>query len=297
MFNFIKHQKIFLGLSGVLVVLAILALLVWGIPTGIDFTGGSLLHVRFEGNRPGAAETEEALRPLEIPEVRVQPAGEQDAFLRMSPLTNDERDAVLASLREQYGEVQEESFSSIGPTIGRELQRKAVIAIIAVIVGIILYITWAFRKVSAGPVPAWFYGVGAILALMHDILIPLGLYAVLGKYVGVEADTLFVTALLTILGFSVHDTIVVYDRIRENLRMRSGETFARVVNFSLNETLIRSINTSITTLLVLLALFMFGGESIRYFVLTLSIGIAIGTYSSMFVAGPLLVYYAKYRGE
>lgn len=297
MINFIRWQKLTLGLSAIAVALALIAFAVWRVVPGIDFTGGALLQIRFSGERPAAATIEKAILAQGIPEARVQPSGDSEAFLRLSPLTNEAKDALLASLSGAYGGVEEQSFSSVGPTMGGELQRKAIMAVAAVLLGIILYITWAFRRVSAGPVPAWFYGLGAIIALMHDILIPLGFYAVLGKVAGVEVDTLFVTALLTILGFSVHDTIVVYDRVRENLRKYSGESFSSIVNISLNETLIRSINTSLTALLVLIALFLFGGESIHYFVLVLALGIAVGTYSSIFVAGPLLVLWARHKGR
>jgi preprotein translocase subunit SecF len=296
MIEFVKRQGIFLTLSGIVVGIAVALMILWGITLGIDFTGGSLMQIRFSEAPPAPADIQQLL-DVQVAEVRAQPLGEDAVFLRMSPLSNDEREQVLTALRDAYGEVEEESFSSIGPTIGKELQQRALLAIVVVILGIILYITWAFRRVSAGPVPAWAFGVGAIVALIHDIMIPLGLYAVLGKFFGVEADTLFVTALLTILGFSVHDTIVVYDRIRENLRTYSGEPFSRIVNHALNETILRSVNTSLTTLLVLAALFIFGGESVRYFVLTLGIGIAVGTYSSIFIAGPLLVLWARRKGE
>ncbi|MFA6512112.1 MAG: protein translocase subunit SecF [Patescibacteria group bacterium] len=296
MIDFIRWQKFTLGFSASLVLLAILALIIWGITPGIDFTGGSLLHIRFLDERPDVGILEQVIIAQDITEVRVQPSGDNDVFIRLTSLSNNEKEILIESLRESYGQIDEKSFSSIGSTIGGELQKKALIAIGAVLTGIILYITWAFRKVSAGPVPAWFYGVGAIIALIHDILIPLGLYAVLGAYIGLEADTLFITALLTILGFSVHDTIVVYDRVRENLRKYGNETFSSVMNISLNETLIRSINTSLTALLVLGALFLFGGESIRYFVLVLGIGIAVGTYSSIYIAGPLLVIWARRKG-
>ncbi|MBI4122548.1 MAG: protein translocase subunit SecF [Parcubacteria group bacterium] len=185
--------------------------------------------------------------------------------------------------------VAEDRFESIGPTIGKELREKSVEAMIAVLIAIILYIAWAFRKVSE-PVSSWKYGITAIIALAHDVMIPVGVFAVLGRVLGVEVDILFVTALLTILGYSVNDTIVVFDRTRENLaKSRHHGDFEEIVNVSVNETVTRSINTAFTTLLVLLAVFFFGGESIKYFILTLMVGVVAGTYSSIFLASPLLV--------
>lgn len=297
MFNFLRIQRVTIGISACGVVISIALLLVWGIQPGIDFTGGTFMELTFEGERPAVGIIEEKVLATGIAEVRVQPSNDRGAFIRTPTLSNEQREHILSTLQESFGTVREESYSSIGPTIGVEVQRKALTAIIAVLLGIIVYITWAFRKVSGGPVPSWFYGLGAIVALIHDILIPIGVIVLLGKFSGVEADTLFVTALLTILGFSVHDTIVVYDRVRENLRRFARESFANIVNISMNETIVRSINTSMTALIVLLALLFFGGESIRNFVLILSIGIGVGTYSSIFVAGPLLVWYAKRKGS
>ncbi|OGN25672.1 MAG: protein-export membrane protein SecF, partial [Candidatus Yanofskybacteria bacterium RIFCSPLOWO2_01_FULL_44_22] len=180
-------------------------------------------------------------------------------------------------------------FDSIGPTIGRELKRNAAIALVVAIIAIVLYIAWAFRHVSE-PVSSWKYGVAAVIALIHDVTIPTAVFALLGKFSGVPIDALFITALLTIMGFSVHDTIVVFDRTRENLRKLKGrEEFSVTVNRSVNETFTRSINTSVTILLALVAIVVFGGESVRYFALALIIGIVFGTYSSIFIASPLLV--------
>jgi preprotein translocase subunit SecF len=198
-------------------------------------------------------------------------------------------------LQEKFGSINEVRFDSIGPVIGKELQRKAVIAIILVLAGIIVYLAYAFRKITGGLVSSWAFGVNAILALIHDVLITIGFFAILGYFFKVEIDTLFVTALLTVIGFSVHDTIVVFDRIREGLKKHYGEVFENIVNNSINETIVRSINTSFTTLLVLVALYIFGGETIRYFALALIFGIIVGTYSSIFVASPLLLIWYNIR--
>ncbi|HLD27489.1 MAG TPA: protein translocase subunit SecF, partial [Patescibacteria group bacterium] len=185
-------------------------------------------------------------------------------------------------------------FDSIGPTIGNELKRKSFYAIIVVLLAIILYIAYAFRKVSK-PVESYKYGAAAIIALIHDLLIIIGVFAVLGHFLNVQIDSYFVTALLTILGFSVHDTIVTFDRTRENLKRHQDKTFEEVVNLSVNETIIRSLNTSLTTVFVLLAIFLFGGETIRYFVLALALGLIVGTYSSIFLASPLLMIWYRLK--
>lgn len=185
-------------------------------------------------------------------------------------------------------------FDSIGPTIGKELQNKAILAIIIVSLAIIIYIAYAFRKVSY-PVESWKYGVSAVLALIHDILIVTGLFSVLGHYFNYQVDSLFVTALLTILGFSVHDTIVTFDRTRENLRHQQDKTFENIVNLSVNQTIIRSINTSLTTFFVLFSVYLFGGVTIKHFILALMFGIIIGTYSSIFIASPLLLMFYKLK--
>ena len=189
---------------------------------------------------------------------------------------------------------EEKQFDSVGPVVGQELKRRAYIAIGTVLFLIVIYIAFAFRKVSR-PVAPWKYGLAAIIALFHDIFIPTGIFSILGHYLGVEIDLLFVTGLLTILGFSVHDTIVVFDRIRENLRKGLGKNFEETVNISVNQTITRSINTSLTVFLTLLAIFIFGGASVKYFALLLMIGVFFGTYSSIFVASSLLVTWEAWR--
>lgn len=288
MYDFIKAQKIWFAVSSVLVLASLILVICWGFNLGIDFTGGSLLQVKFE-QTVSSAEIQEKLK--DYGEVQVQEAGDNVSVLRMKPLTNDEHKDILEKLA-----AEEQSFESIGPTIGKELRNKALISIILVLIAIIAYIAYTFRKVSLGPVPSWFYGVAAVLALVHDVLITIGVFVVLGEFKGVEVNTMFVTALLTILGFSVHDTIVVYDRIRENLRLASSqESFPQIINKAVNQTITRSINTSLTVFLVLFALFLLGGESIKYFVLALMIGVIVGTYSSIFIASPLLLFYQKFR--
>lgn len=276
--------------SGVLVAASLAVILIFGLRLGIDFTGGSLLQIRYVGERPEPAAISAQLAALNLGELVIEPSGTDTVIIKTRFVSDDERVAIVNALE---GEAVEESFESIGPTIGQELRSKAVSAIILVVIAIILYITWAFRTVSKGPVPAWAYGISAVIALVHDIAIPLGLFAVLGHYYGVEINVMFITALLTVLGFSVHDTIVVFDRIRENLHRSSRTTFAGIIEESIEQTLMRSLNTSMTVMIVLGVLFLFGGESIRYFVLALLVGIAIGTYSSICVASPILLLWQR----
>ena len=283
-------RAIWYTISAVLVAVSITIVLVFGLRLGIDFTGGSLLQIRYTEARPDTAAIESQLTSLNLGELLIEPSGEDTIIIKTRFVSDDERVAIVAALGDT---VVEESFESIGPTIGQELRSKAISAIALVVLAIIVYITWAFRGVSKGPVPAWAFGISAVIALIHDIAIPLGLFALLGHYYGVEINVMFITALLTVLGFSVHDTIVVFDRIRENLHRSSRSTFAGVIEESVEQTLMRSLNTSMTVIIVLGVLFLFGGESIRYFVLALLVGIGIGTYSSICIASPLLLLWQR----
>ena len=290
MLSIISNRKIFLTISAALVLLSAVSLAVWGLKFGIDFTGGSLWEVEFPNGRPASAAISAALVDYKMDTALIQPVGEKGVILRSRDINENTHQAALIELK-TLGAVEEKRFESIGPTLGKELQRKSVKAIVVVLALIIVYIAWAFRKVSR-PVSSWKYGFIAIIALVHDVTIPTGVFAVLGHFRGVEVDALFVTAVLTILGFSVHDTIVVFDRIRENLHRRSGENFSATVNASVNETMSRSISTSLTVLLVLAAIYFLGGGTTQNFALALIIGIFFGTYSSIFIAGPLLSYWA-----
>ena len=297
MLRIIQKRRIFFSLSGLSVLAAILALTLWGLNLGIDFTGGSLLELSFVNQRPSVQELGDILdqSDLGIEEIKIQPSGDHELILRTRTLSEDEHQQLLAALREKFGaeEIIENRFESIGPIIGQELKDKAVVAIIIALIVIVLYIAYTFRKVSK-PVASWKYGVSAIIALTHDILIVTGVFAALGYFMNVEVGILFVTALLTVLGYSVNDTIVVFDRVRENLIYRPSETFVETVNQSVNETIMRSINTSFTTLLVLFSLYFLGGATIREFVLVLILGAIVGTYSSIFIASPLLVVWQKF---
>lgn len=251
------------------------------------------MEIKFQENKPADSDINNKLTDLNLGNIQIQDIGDKSVLLKMRFINNDEHGKILEKLKE-ISPAEEQSYESIGPTVGKELASKAIWALTIVIISIIIYIAYSFRKVSQGPVPSWVYGVCAIIALVHDIVITIGFYLTFCHFFGIEVDMLFVSALLTILGYSVNDTIVVYDRIRENLKISSADNFEELINESVNQTITRSLNTGLCALFVLLALTLFGGESIRYFALTLFVGIIAGTYSSMFVASPLLLLFQKF---
>lgn len=300
-FKIIQKRNVWLAISGLIFVVCLAALMIWKLKFGIDFTGGSLLEVRFLQNRPTVTEVEAGLDKFNLGSLTVQPVGDDSMILRFQELTINERQDILKKLNElsaaglsdkNKSNVEEIRYDSVGPSIGEELKKKSVYAIFWVFVVIVLYISIAFRKVSK-PVSSWKYGISALLAMLHDVLITIGIFAILGRFYNIEINTPFVAAILTVLGYSIHDTIVVFDRIRENLP-KSDQDFEGTVNMSLNQTLGRSINTSLTVLITLVAIIWFGGESIKTFALALAIGITTGTYSSIFVASPLLVLWDQF---
>jgi len=292
---FAKYYKQILILPAALSLAALAALLVWGLKPGMDLAGGSLLQVSYPSGASTVQAVQAALQPLSLGEVRVQATGENGYIIRMRDISVTEKAAVETALG-TLGEVQEQQYSSIGPTIGGEILRKGYLAIALVVLCIILFIAFAFRHVSE-PVSSWKYGVIAVVTLVHDILVPAGIFAALGHFAGAEVDSLFIVALLTILGVSINDTIVVFDRIRENLRKnaekRERMMFAELVGTSIRQTLARSINTSLTVIIMLLALYFVGPAATHYFALTLLVGMVAGTYSSMLLAAPLLVLWEK----
>ena len=297
--NIISHKYIFIFISSFLVLASFAAIGIWGLKFGIDFTGGSLLEIEYKDERPAVNEIRAILEPLNLGNVLIQPSGDLGVILRFKHIDESTHQQILGVLGVNKGVEEgvliEKRFDTIGPTIGAELMRNSTLALILAIFLIIIYIALVFRHVSK-PVSSWKYGIVAIIALIHDVSIPTGLFAVLGNFKGVEVDTLFITALLTILGFSVHDTIVVFDRIRENLqKLKVDVPYENTVGVSVRETITRSINTSFTVLLVLGAIFFFGGETTKYFSLALIVGIIAGAYSSIFVAPPLLVIWNNLR--
>ena len=255
------------------------------------------MEATFTGTRPAVDQVETGLADLKLSGLIVQPVGDHDMMLKFQDTTEETHQAVLSKLTvlakqlDQNGSLLEQRFESVGPSIGAELKVKSLWAIFFALIAMLAYITYAFRKVSR-PVASWKFGSAAIIAMFHDTVITMGVFAVLGHFYGIEINTPFVAAVLTVLGYSVHDTIVVFDRIRENLP-KSDSDFEGTVNMSLNQTLVRSLNTSITVLLVLLSIIIFGGASIRTFAMALAIGIFFGTYSSIFVASPILVVWEK----
>jgi preprotein translocase subunit SecF len=283
----IKYKKIFLSISALLVLGSITLIAVFGLRLGIDFKGGALQEVVYT-MRPETTVVKNALAKAGFEDALVQPVGGNGYLIKTTDLTAEAHTEMLGALRSVGEGMTEKSYNSIGPSVGKELRTKAVFAISAVAIAIILFIAYAFRKVSK-PVSSWKYGLIAVVTLLHDITIPSGVFALLGHFYGAEVDTLFVVALLTVLGLSVSDTIVVFDRIRENLRAHNDESFAVTVGKSLSQTFTRSINTSLTVILALLALYFFGPEATKNFSLVLVVGMFFGTYSSIFVASPLLV--------
>jgi len=287
MYNIIGKYKIFLAISGVLIFTSITSLIIFGLKPGIDFTGGTMMKVEYQGDRPTVSEIQNKLKDLNLGDITIQLVEERGVILKFKVVDEETHQKILKSL----GQVQEISFESIGPTIGQELINKARWAVILAVAAILIYVAWSFRKLSRliKKGESWRYGLGAILALIHDVLVMLGLFAILGHFKGVEVNTSFIIALLTVLGYSVNDTIVVYDRIRENFLFYGGEKTETIINRSLNETIIRSLNTTLTTLLALLAIFFFGGETIKYFSLAMIVGIATGAWSSISIATPFLL--------
>ena len=253
--------------------------------------------ITYTETRPAITEIQDILQKTGYENSLVQPIGEKGYSIKLSYLDENQHQELLGAIRGKFekdgNKVLEDRLETIGPSVSAVLKKRVWTAGLVVILAIILYISYAFRKVSR-PVQSWKYGISAVIALVHDVSITAGVFAILGRYYGVHVDIPFVVALLTILGYSVNDTIVVFDRIRENLIRRSANTFEAVANIAVNETMVRSLNTSLTVLLVLVALFFFGGASIHYFTLALIIGIGFGTYSSIFVASTILVVWEKW---
>lgn len=297
MLDVIRYYKIFFILSGIAVVASVAMLIFYGLNLGIDFRGGSLMEIKFQ-NAVDPQKVSADLSAAGLGTILVQPTAPDQVLIKIpSANTQEQHLAVQDLIKKNFGNFEELRFDSIGPVVGQELRTQAYWQISLVILGILLYISYAFRKIGVRridkKVTPWKMGLAAVIALVHDLVVTLGVFALLGKFWHVEIDSMFVTALLIILGFSVHDTIVVFDRVRENMQLKPGNTFAELLNYSVNQTLTRSINTSVTVLFVLLALALFGGPTIFYFVVALIIGIIIGTYSSIYIASSLLLVWSK----
>ena len=293
--NIIARRRYWYAISILLIVPGAISLALFGLRLGIDFQGGAQETVRGNVN----AERVRSLADQQgFSDVSLVTAGGQDTIIRYrDPAPEAEREANHQEFKAALAKegLVEQSFDSVGPSVSGNIARNAILSLIVASVAIVLYIAYAFRNVPH-PAKSWNFGLMAVVALLHDALLVLGVFSLLGHFFGVEVDALFVTALLTVIGFSVHDTIVVFDRIRETLRREKGD-FATIVNHSILETFARSVNTSLTVLLTLLALLLFGGESIRLFVFALLLGIASGTFSSIFTASPLLVTLNDYQAK
>ena len=292
--NFLKYKKVYFIFSGILMAVSIVCLFVFGLNPGIDFTGGSILEVNFEV-RPDNLAIQEKIKDLNLGEVIIQPTGEKGVILRFQEVDENTHQEIVSKLNE-ISSVTERRFESIGPTIGRELRQKTIILIIVSLIALLFYIAIAFQKVSR-PVSSWQYGIISIIALFFDVLIPVGVFSILGKFYNTQFSIPIVAALLTILGYTINDKVIVFDRIRENLFKSHQENFEELVNKSLNQVLLRSLSTGTCTLLVLFAIFFLGGETLKYFALTLIIGIVVGTYSSLFLASPMLVGWLAWRRQ
>ena len=293
--NIIKYKNWFFAFSLALIIPGVIALTTFGLKLGIDFSGGTLWEVRIsEGRTINNQDFQNFLNQEGAQVSSATNTAENSILVRMRTVDENQINQIRKKVNEQFGSVEDLRLETVGPTISKELTNKAVLAVFLATVAIVFYVTWAFRTVPA-PTSSIAFGFCTIFALLHDILVVVAVFAVLGRFFNVEVDTLFITALLTVIGFSVHDSIVVFDRIRENLKKHKEQNFESVVNNSLLETMARSLNTSLTAIFVLMALLLFGGASIKIFVLALLVGIITGTYSSIFTAAPLLVVWHNFR--
>lgn len=293
MINFIKYRKIYYFISGTLIAISIGCLFIFGLKFGIDFTGGSILELDFE-RKPEVPEIQEKLSNFNLGEIVVQPTSEKGVIIRMREVDEDTHQQILLKL-EEISKFDKKRFESIGPVIGNELRRKTAILIIVSLSALFFYIGIAFRKISRVISP-WQYGIISIFAISFDVLIAVGVFSILGKMYNVQFNIPIVTALLTILGYTINDKVVIFDRVRENVFKIKEGSFEEIINQSLNQILVRSVSTGFCTLLVLISILLFGGETLKYFAFTLIIGIIVGTYSSIFLAPFILIDWLK-RGK
>lgn len=291
--DIIGRKNWFFLLSGIVIIPGLISLFLFGLKLSIDFTGGTRIELGYlASNQPDKKKLEKVFTDNKI-KVHSLQFTQNTISIKTDQIDQNKKNKLITDLKTVYPKITEKSFDTVGPTIGRETEINALKAVILASIAITLYIAFVFRKVSH-PIASWKFGVCAIIALLHDVLAVVGLFSILGHFAGVEVDSLFITALLTVMGFSVHDTIVVFDRIRENLKKNYDVNFDKVVNNSVLETFNRSLNTSLTVVIVLFTLLLFGGESIRWFVVALLVGIISGTYSSIFNASPLLVAWYEF---
>ena len=290
----IKHKKIFIIVSVFLTLAAILSMVIFGFKPGIDFKGGTSIEVSWQdSSRPEVELLNTTLKSLpDAPEILIQPLGSNSFVLKMHEINPAQREGLSSFISSSYPGMSVVGYTTIGPSVGKELARKSIMSIILVSLGIVIFIAIAFRKVSY-PVKSWKYGIVAIGTLLHDVIIPTGIFVALSHFYNIEIDTLFVVSILTILGLSVSDTVVVFDRIRENLRSKNNGNFEETVGKSINEVYQRSIATALSVILALIALAIWGPDSTRLLAIMLTAGMFFGTYSSIFLASPLLVLWQQ----
>ncbi len=295
MSKIMRFKFLYFILSLLIILPGLYFLITSGLKLGIDFTGGALLEYRFE-KQLNIENLKSEITRHGIEVGTINSSGENTYLIRTKPIEQNKLNNLKNDLIKKFGKMDERRVENVGPVIGVELERKALYALILASIAIVFYIAYSFRKMPK-PQSSFRFGIAAVVALIHDVLVVVGVFAILGKFSGVEVDTLFVTALLTVIGFSVHDTIVVFDRIRENLIKHMGRKFIDIANLSVVQTLGRSLNTSLTVVFVLTALLLFGGETIKWFIVALLVGIISGTYSSIFNATALLVWWEEKLGH
>ena len=294
--NLMKYSLFYFMFSLIIILPGLYYLFTSGLKLGIDFTGGALIEYKFE-KKIDVDDLRGQIFSQGIEVGQISPSSENTYIIRTKTIEQSKVDQLKSNLAQKFGTVEERRVENVGPVIGAELSKKAFYALLLSSAAIVIYIAFSFRKIPK-PTSSWRFGIAAVVALMHDALVVVGIFAILGKFFSVEVDILFVTALLTVIGFSVHDTIVVFDRIRENLLKGSfNRKFIDVANLSVVQTLGRSLNTSLTVVFVLIALLLFGGETIKWFVVALLVGIISGTYSSIFNATALLVWWEQKLGH
>lgn len=290
--DFLKYKKLYYLLSSLLIIGSLFSIIYFKINLGIEFTGGSIMEIEYDLDRPSPQEIRDSLSGIYLEELTIQPAGEKGYIIKTKEISRETYEEILLSLdgaRENY-------IESIGPSIGKELKTKSITSIILASMAIVLYIAITFNGIGIGKIKSWYYGIIASgVGFFHDVLIVLGFFAVIGHFFNVQVTVPVVVALLTVLGYSINDTVVVFDRIRENMIKSHALDIDQIINKSLKETIGRSVVTSFTTLLVLFSVFFIGGETLKTFILAMIIGISLGTYSSIFLAGPLLSSWVKIK--
>ena len=291
--NFLKYKNFFLVFSSLVIITCAVLMVIWPLKPSIEFTGGSVLEIKYQDNRPANQEVQDKIKDLNLGDVAIQQVEDKGLILRMQSTSEDIHQKVVEKLKET-GNFEEQSFESIGPVVGKELYQKTVLLVIVSLIAMLLYIAFAFRNVP-GPVSPWIYGLASFLILTHDVVVPLGVFSVLGKFYGIQVTIPIITALLTVVGYAINNVIVVYDRTRENLLRTRNINFAEVANISINQTLSRQINTSLAVLFPLFAMYFISGVALKYFSLALILGIITGTYSSIFLATPMLVAWLNFR--